>query len=165
LFNKIDKYIDEITSALRNPGLLLVSGKENPNIMTVNWCLIGRLWGKPIFTAVVRKIKHTYKLIEESGAFTVNVPRKDIRNEIMNIAVTSGRDVDKFSKFNLHPARAKHVPTYIVGDCGVHLECRVIYRSPIDGAFLDGDIKNHIYEGQENYHTLFYGEILDIYES
>lgn len=165
MFNKLEKYIGEITSALKDPGLLIVSGKEEPNIMAVHWGLVGYIWAKPVFVAAVRHARHTYNLINESGVFTVNVPRKDIHNEIVNIFHTSGKDVDKFTAFHLHPVKAKSVDTYVVGDCGVHLECRVLYHSPVDGAFLDDGVKEHAYEGHEDYHTLFYGEILDIYES
>lgn len=164
MFDKVEKYIPEIASALRNHGALLVSGKEPPNIMAISWGSVGFFWSKPVFIVAVRRMRHSYKLIEDSGVFTVNVARKDMQNEIMKIAVVSGRDVDKFNEFHLHPVKAKSVDTYIVGDCGLHLECRVLYKSHIDGDNLDNEIKNDIYEGHD-YHTLFYAEITDIYES
>ena len=165
LYNNIEKYIEEINETLRSLGLLLVSGNARPNVMATHWGQIGFLWGKPVFTAAVRKNRCTYGHIRETGVFTVNVPRKDLRNEIMKIEMVSGHNVDKFTEYHLHPVRAKNIDTYIVGDCGIHLECRVIFRSPVAGAFLDKDIKTGFYEGQNYVHTLFYGEILDIYET
>ena len=161
--DKIDKHIQEINRTLKNPGLLLVSGSSPPNIMTVNWATVGYLWAKPVFMLPVRKTRHSYRLIDEGGVFTVNVPRKDLFNEIVKIAVISGRDVDKFNEFHLRPAKARHINPYIVTDCGIHLECRVVYKSPIDPAFLDNDIKR-VYDGRD-YHDMFYAEILDIYET
>ena len=164
MLNKIEKHIQEIFETLRNPGLLLVSGNAPPDIMTVNWAMLGCLWTRPVFMTPVKKARHCYKLIDEGGVFTVNVPRKDLFNEIAKISVVSGRETDKWSEFHLHPVKARKTETYIVGDCGIHLECRVILKSPIDPAFLDKGIARQIYDGQE-FHDMFYGEILDVYET
>ena len=165
MFGKLEKRIDEINRALRSPGLLLVSGLEKPNIMAVHWATLGCLWGKPVFTTAIKKTRRTYDLLEKSGVFTINVPRKDIADEIMRIDSVSGHEVDKFSEFNLHPVKAKNIGTYIVSDCGIHLECRIIYKSDMDGANLSDEIKKSVYDGGDNYHVLYFAEILDIYET
>jgi flavin reductase (DIM6/NTAB) family NADH-FMN oxidoreductase RutF len=147
MLGKLEKHIDEINRALRAPGLLLVSGFENPNIMAVHWATFGCLWGKPVFATAIKKTRRTYGLLEGSGVFTVNVPRKDITDAIMKIGLVSGHEVDKFGEFHLHPVKAKNIDTYIVSDCGIHLECRVIYKSPVDEAALDAEIKKDAYDG------------------
>ena len=165
VFGKLEKHIDEINRALKSPGLLLVSGFESPNIMAVHWAAFGCLWGKPVFITAVKRARRTYELLENSGVLTVNVPRKDITQEIMKISLASGHEADTFTEFNLHPVKAKNINTYIVSDCNIHLECRVIYKSPVNGAALCEKIKKETYDGGSNYHTLFFGEILDIYET
>ena len=165
VFNKFEKYSDEINKAMRNPGLMLVSGLTPPNIMSISWGATGFLFGKPIFIVAVRKKRHTYRLLENSGVFTVNVPRKDLRNEIMQIGFATGANVNKFNEFHLHPVKARSVDTYIVGDCSLHIECRIILKTEVEGALLSDEIKSEIYDDSQSYHDLFYGEIVDIYET
>ena len=163
MFDKVEKYSREINNALRNHGVLLVSGKEKPNIMAVSFGAFGLFWSKPVFIVAVKKSRCTYKLIEESGVFTVNIARRDLQDTAMKIAVVSGHDVDKFNEFHLHPVRAKNIDTYIVGDCNVHMECRVLYKTEISDDAVSRDIID-FYDGHD-YHTLFYAEILDVYET
>lgn len=75
------KYSDRTLETLNELGLLLVSidSKEKPNVMTIGWGLIGIVWYKPIFMILVRPSRYTHKLIEETGDFTVNVPKKDMK--------------------------------------------------------------------------------------
>ncbi len=164
MFNKVEKYSHEINESLRNHGALLVSGSEKPNIMAVSWGALGYFWAKPVFVVAVRKTHLSYKLIDESKVFTINIARRDLHDAIMKIAMSSGYDVNKFSEFNLHPVKAKNIDTYIVGDCNVHIECRLLLKSEITDGSLAPEVANDFYDGHD-YHTLFFAEVLDVYES
>jgi flavin reductase (DIM6/NTAB) family NADH-FMN oxidoreductase RutF len=117
-----------------------------------------------VFILPVRNSRYSHGIIEKSGTFTVSVPRKDLTDVIMRCSGLSGRDHDKFSELHLHPVKARTVDTYIVGDCGLHFECRVVYRAAMTGEALDPALNADVYNGK-NYHTLFYGEVLAVYET
>jgi len=63
----------------------------------------------------------------------------------METGSCSGREVDKFSKYGLTPAPAKHLKTPIIAECIAHIECKLSETLRI------GD------------HTLFVGEVLEAY--
>ena len=81
-----------------DPGLLLASiGKNGENnIMTIGWGLIGVLFRKPTFIVAVRKSRYSYKLLNETGVFTVNVPGEGMAEAVDFCGTKSGRDYDKF---------------------------------------------------------------------
>ena len=56
-------------------GILLTTKRgDEVNTMTIGWGTIGIEWGKPVFVAYVRESRHTRKLLDETGEFTVNIP-------------------------------------------------------------------------------------------
>ncbi|GHV02683.1 hypothetical protein FACS1894211_14590 [Clostridia bacterium] len=160
----LEKYLAEIYNTMRTMGLFITTGSARINTATISWGTFGHLWNRPLALIPIRSQRYTYGLIEESGVFTISVPRKDLGNVLSQAGTLSGRDHDKFSELHLHPAKARHVDTFIVADCGLHLECRVIYRAPIVPENLHPAIDKEIYTGNSR-HTMFYGEILDIYET
>ncbi|MDR1094626.1 MAG: flavin reductase [Clostridiales bacterium] len=162
---KLEKHLSEIYNAMRTSGLFLTSGSSRVNTTTMSWGTFGRLWSRPTAIVPIRSRRYTYGLIEELGAFTISVPRKDLMKELAAAGALSGRDHDKFSELHLHPAKARRVDTYIVADCGLHLECRVVYKSSVVPESLNPEISKEIYGKGASPHTMFYGEILDLYET
>jgi len=79
---------------LDHGGLLLASvGRDGrPNVMTIGWGLMGTLWARPVFVVAVRPSRYTHRLIEETGEFTVNVPRKGMEEIVEYCGTVSGRD-------------------------------------------------------------------------
>jgi flavin reductase (DIM6/NTAB) family NADH-FMN oxidoreductase RutF len=70
-------HIEESVKAFGEDRVLLVScGKEGaPNVMAIGWGTTGIIWRRPIFVVLVRPSRYTYKLIEETGEFTVTLCR------------------------------------------------------------------------------------------
>ena len=68
---------EKILEQLPKGAFLTVKNGEKMNVMTIGWGNIGFIWGKPIFTALVRYSRYTYELLENSGEFAVCVPKKD----------------------------------------------------------------------------------------
>lgn len=67
--------VEETIKAFGESRVLLVSqGKQGPpNAMAIGWGTVGIVWRNPIFIVLVRPSRYTYKLIEESGDFSVNI--------------------------------------------------------------------------------------------
>jgi len=161
----LEKYLDEIYDAMRTSGVFFTAGVpvDGVNTTTITWGTFGRLWNRPIAIIPIRSRRYTYELVDKYGEFTISVPRKDLFKELSAAGSFTGRNRDKFTDLHLHPAKARKVNTYVISDCGLHIECRVIYRYPIVAENLDPVIEHEIY-AVNAHHEMFYGEILDIYE-
>lgn len=160
----LDKYMVETYKSMRETGLLLGSIGSNgrPNAMTIGWGLIGIIWNKPIFLVAVRISRYTHKLLEESGVFTVNVPREDMNQICEFCGTVSGRDVDKFEKAGLRWRMGSLVKAPIIEGCPIAYECKVIYKNSVSLQDLSKSIVESIYP-RRDWHTLYYGEILKIH--
>jgi hypothetical protein len=52
--------------------------------------------------------------------------------------------------------------TPIINTPGFHFECKIVFKAPMDPTHLAAEYDT-IYP-QKDYHTLYFGEILDCYE-
>jgi flavin reductase (DIM6/NTAB) family NADH-FMN oxidoreductase RutF len=132
------------------------------NTMTIGWATFGYAWRKPVMMVMVRDSRHTFGIIEKAADFTVSIPSGDMKKEIAFCGTKSGRDVDKFKACGLETAPGRQVGSPIIRVPGIHFECRIVYRNPIDPAQLARDY-DPIYP-QKDYHTLYFGEIVAGYE-
>jgi flavin reductase (DIM6/NTAB) family NADH-FMN oxidoreductase RutF len=156
-------YLHETISALSDPGCLLVSQGEDgkPNVMTIGWGTIGIIWGRPMFVVLVRHSRYTWRLLEETDEFTVNVPGPELAQAAVLCGTKSGRGLDKFAEAGLTPAPGQHVGVPIIQECVVHYECRTVHRNNVDPTHLAGTILNECY-GAGDFHTIYYGHILGV---
>lgn len=157
-------YFGETNYMLNHGGLLLVSvGKdEKPNVMAIGWGLMGALWAKPAFMVAVRLSRHTHKLIEETGDFTVNVPNRGMDEVIEYCGTVSGREHDKFREKKLTPTPGKRVKSPIISECAIHYECKVIHKVEVEISRLPKEVLSAYYPFGDP-HTLYFGEILSTY--
>ena len=157
------KQIAVVEKALIEQGLFVSCGHNPPNLMSTHWGSIGYFWNRWIFVLPVRNNKLSHDIIEKTGEFCVSVPYNDLRSAIMRIDIVSGRTNDKFTELHLHPVSAQKVKGFVVGDCGLHIECKVIYTDNVANNDLSPDIRQELYSTKD-YHTLYFGEIVAVYE-
>lgn len=156
-------YAEETVSTLGRIGCLLVSGSfEKANVMTIGWGLIGRFWGRPFFLVGVRPSRYTYRFIEETKDFTINVPKKGMEEIVSYCGSVSGREHDKFEEKGLTMTPGRKVGSPSVSECVIHYECKVSYRTNVVPSVLSDDILRSSYRSG-NYHALYFGEILAAY--
>ncbi|MCT8976945.1 flavin reductase family protein [Clostridium sp. CX1] len=137
---------------------------DEVNTMTISWGSIGFIWGKPMFTALVRKSRHTYNLLEKAGEFTVSIPLDDsMKKELALCGTKSGRDMNKIKEANLKLEEGRSLSTPVIKGSKVHFECKVVYKQPMTPNLLDEAVDNNSY-GTKDYHTIYFGEIIDCYE-
>jgi flavin reductase (DIM6/NTAB) family NADH-FMN oxidoreductase RutF len=157
-------FITETDRLLRDEGLLLVSEGDDgkPNAMTIGWGLVGTMWSEPFFVVAVRLSRHTHKLIEEAGKFTVCLPSKGM-TEALNVCGTkSGRDMDKLKELGLTARKGTAVEALYIAECPVHYECEVAFKTQVEKGELKEELENRVYASGD-YHTLYYGHIKGIY--
>jgi len=144
-------------------AFLTVKSGDKVNTMTISWGNIGFEWNRPIFMVLVRKSRYTYDLMEKSDNFTVSIPLSvDLKNALAICGSKSGRDIDKFKECNLTLEKSKAVDTPIIGDCKLHYECKIVYKQEMNPVLLSKDIVESSYKTGD-YHTLYYGEIVETY--
>jgi flavin reductase (DIM6/NTAB) family NADH-FMN oxidoreductase RutF len=160
-------YLYEMHHMLRNGGLLLVSvGSDGkPNVMTIGWGLIGTLWSKPVYMVAVRKSRYTHALMEETGDFTVNVPKKGMEEITKFCGTVSGRDHDKFKEARLTPIQGRKGRAPSIGECIIHFECRTVGKLEVTAETISKEVLSEAYPSgaPESFHTLYFGEIISTY--
>ena len=157
-------FIAETDRLLREGGLLLVSEGDDgkPNAMTIGWGLVGTMWGEPFFVVAVRLSRHTHKLIEEAGKFTVCLPSEGM-TEALNVCGTkSGRDMDKLKELGLTAKKGTAVEAPYIAECPVYYECEVAFKTQVEKGELKEELENRVYASGD-YHTLYYGHIKGVY--
>ena len=145
------------------PGLLLVSADSagKPNAMAIGVAAIATLPGRPVFIVWVRPSRYTYRLIEESGDFSVKVPRDGMEDIVAYCGTVSGRDHDKVTERNLTAAQSRTISAPIIGECLIHYECEVVDKIDTSPDNMAEHLRKHYQIG--NYHRLFFGQILATY--
>lgn len=157
-----NEYAREMTEILSKGAFLTTESGGKVNTMTIAWGSIGFMWGKPVFMAMVRPSRFTYELLENSRQFTVSIPLKDMHTALGICGSKSGRNTDKLAAANLTTVPGKKIPTPVIAGCGLHYECKVVYKQEMVPALLDKELQDKWY-GSGDCHTLYFGEILASY--
>lgn len=152
---------EEAMPQIKEGAFLTVKAGDDLNVMTIGWATIGFVWRKPIFMIAVRDSRHTFGLLEKAVDFTVSVPADGMKDEVMFCGTKSGRDLDKLSECRLKTIDALAVSTPVLDIPGIHYECRIIFKSAMDPAFLEKEFEK-LYP-EKDYHTLYFGEIVSCY--
>jgi flavin reductase (DIM6/NTAB) family NADH-FMN oxidoreductase RutF len=153
--------LEETVRAFGESRVLLVcQGKQGPpNAMAIGWGQVGIIWGKPIFTVLVRPSRYTYQLIEEAGEFTVNIVPPQSKDLVQYCGTTSGRSHDKFREKGLTAIPSSKIKTPLVKECILHYECKIIYRNDLIPSELETSVVPGFYP-KGDFHRVYFGEIL-----
>ncbi len=156
------KNADKNIEIISKGAFLTTLAEGKLNTMAIGWANLGYMWKKPILTVLVRPSRYTYDLIEKSGEFTVSVPYEDMQKQLAFCGVESGRTTDKFAKLNLKTTAGKTIQTPTLNFKGMHYECKVLYKAPLLPDILDSAVNKASYPNG-NYHTMYFGEILNAF--
>lgn len=154
---------EKALARIKKGAFLTVKAGEDLNTMTIGWATLGFVWTKPIFMVAVRDSRYTFGIMERAKDFTVSVPMTDMRDEVMFCGTKSGRDYDKFKECGIKAGSAKKTLSPIIETPGIHFECRIVFKAAMDPALLDAEYDAKLYP-EKDYHTLYFGEILECYE-
>ena len=159
-----DEYFQQVNKILGSTGLLLAVGEPNKptNAMAIGWGTLGIVWGRAMWVVLVRPSRFTYKLIEEAGDFSVNVPGKDLAEAVAYCGSHSGQDEDKLAKLGLAIVPGRKIKSSIIEACPINYECQVVGKSDIGPGLLTVTVKSEYYE-QGDYHRVYFGEVLAAY--
>ena len=161
----LNQILPEIFSVFgAQPPLLTAGDKNCCNTMTIGWCQLGRLWGKPVCTVYVRPERHTYTFMESHDYFTVSVLPEDAKKTIAYCGSKSGRDCDKIKDCDLHLV-------YGAGDAPFFREaewamvCKKLYVQDLKAeAVLDEGTILPYYGEKGQWHRAYIGEVVQAYQ-
>ena len=127
---------------LFEPGpVILVSthdGKKN-NLMTISWHMVTDF--TPTLALTTGPWNHSFKAMMKKKECVLVVPTVDIIEKVISIGDCSGKDTDKFKKFELTPLPASEVAAPLVKECLACLECKIIDYIEEPGIFLLQGVK------------------------
>ncbi len=108
------------------PAVLVSCGDspENYNLITIAWT--GTINTDPPMAYIsVRKNRHSYQLIKDSGEFVINLTTKELARATDWCGVRSGSKYDKFEEMNLTPEPADKVKAPLLKESPINIECKV----------------------------------------
>jgi flavin reductase (DIM6/NTAB) family NADH-FMN oxidoreductase RutF len=104
----------------------------------------------PCVMVGLRPTTLTFELVSQIGEFGINILRADQVEIARFCGSVSGRDSDKFASPDLTPQPATAIDSWLVAECPVSLECRVVHQVQFGGshAWFVGQIQAaHVDEG------------------
>lgn len=158
--------IPEVLARMKKPGLLLSCGSEG-NPITIGWGTIGIVWGKPVFTVLVRPSRYSFSLLQEDGDFSVSIPAAGDRKIAAAIAwcgTHSGRDGDKYEGAGLTGEPGIMIDTPYVAECPIHYECRSLHTNQVMEETLNAEQLVKQYPSGD-LHRIWWGEILGAWKA
>lgn len=156
---------NQLLEQLKKGVFLTVQPKDKPNTMTISWGNSGRIWDKDNFTVAVRHSRYTFELMEHSEYFTISVPKKDtLKKALAYCGTISGRDEDKLQTGGVTARYLENFSVPIIEECALHILCKIAYKQAMDPSLIQLPFVQNKYPTHD-YHTLYYGEVIGVYES
>ena len=106
------------------PVMVSCGDMENSNIITVAWTGIVNTVPPKTYISV-RPLRHSYKMIKESGEFVINLTPARLIKTADYCGIYTGAKVDKFKKCSLHKEEAQEVSCPVIAESPLSLECKV----------------------------------------
>ena len=102
----------------------------NDNIITIAWT--GTICSDPAMLSIsVRPERHSYKMIEETGEFVINLTTEELAFATDYCGVKSGRDMDKWAAAKLTREKADIVSAPMIKESPVNIECKVTEKKEL----------------------------------
>ncbi len=159
-----NEYAQQVLTSLAQGAFLTTKVQDKVNTMTIGWGSLSYMWGKPVFTVMVRTSRYTKGLIDEAGEFTVSVPCGKMNDAIKLCGSASGRDSDKIADAGITLLAPEKLSTPFIGGCPLHFECKTLYTEEMNLDHLD-DATHARWYANGDVHTLYYGEIVGAYRT
>lgn len=159
-----EQFSAEAASLMPKNAFMTTAHAGKTNTMTIGWGSVGIMWGKPVFTAMVRQSRYTKELVDQSSEFTITLPLADMKEALALCGSKSGRDLDKIAASKLTLAAGQTVTTPVIAAPGLHLECKVVFTQTMEPQNLDAANQAKWYASGD-YHTLYFAEIVAAYKT
>jgi flavin reductase (DIM6/NTAB) family NADH-FMN oxidoreductase RutF len=103
-----------------------VDADGRPNIITLGEAFNISIARPVILGIAIRKERYSHQLISETREYVVNLPTREIAEQVWYCGSVSGRTVSKFVRSGLTPVPAQRVRPPLIAECPINLECKVL---------------------------------------
>jgi len=155
---------DNVIKLIGKEWMLITSGNEDSfNTMTASWGGLGEIWFKPVSMITVRDTRYTYEFLQKNDYYTLSFFPDRLKNKLSLLGSKSGRDADKVKEAGLTPIDTPK-GSKAFSEARMIIECRKLYSEPFNKeSILDKDIVNKVYGSETSMHTLYIGEIVNVW--
>jgi len=155
---------DNAVSLFADNWFVVTAGNENDfNQMTISWGALGIIWGHPSATIYIRNTRHTYPYLKENRYFTLCAFDEEHRDKVLFIGSNSGRDINKVEATGLTPKTTELGSVYY-DEARLVIECEKVYFNEIIPANILIEEGRKMYEGNDDFHEMFIGKIVNVWE-
>lgn len=112
---------------LIEPGpvtLVTTHDGRRDNVMTITWTMVMDFSAR--FAIATGPWNHSWTALRDRRDCVIAIPTVDLLDTVIGIGTCSGAQTDKFARFGLTRARARHVGAPLIRDCLANIECRVV---------------------------------------
>ena len=121
-----------------------VDAEGKPNVITLGEAFNLSIRDPVIVGIAIAPGRYSHELISAQGEFVVNLPPADLLDRVLNCGQVSGREIDKFARFDLTPLPAKEVTPPLIAECPINIECRLLDVQTIgDHDLFQGEVLAH----------------------
>jgi len=143
--------------------MLITAGRPgNLGTMTASWGGLGVLWHRPMATIFVRPERHTYGFLEAEESFSIAFFGPQYEEALTFCGKNSGRDVDKLAVCGFTVAQGSEGGLYFE-EAELALLCKKRYRAPLELDLMTGFDPGPYYGSHGGVHTMYMGEIVEVY--
>jgi flavin reductase (DIM6/NTAB) family NADH-FMN oxidoreductase RutF len=105
------------------PVMLLAVGEKEQNVTTIGMFNVFSV--DPTIVGIgIKTSRYSYKLLEETEDFSLNVPGKDILEQVVRCGYHSGSKMNKFSEVGLTPQPGKRIRSPSIAECPLNIEVK-----------------------------------------
>ncbi|MBI4287897.1 MAG: flavin reductase [Chloroflexi bacterium] len=124
----------------RSPAVVTMHARGRDNAIACGaYCHISE--EPPLYGIAIGPERFSHGLIAESGEFAINFLPIESAELILAVGDVSGRDVDKFTRFNIATEKPVKISAPVLADAYVAYECKVVDRFTIgDHSWFVGKI-------------------------
>ena len=157
--DKNDLPVADIRRYLEPGPIVLVSSrwKGETNIMTMGWHMV--MEAQPsLIGCYIWSANHSFDMVRKSKECVINIPTVDLGPKVVGIGNSSGRDIDKFARFEMTAMPGVKVEAPLIGECYANLECRLVDSSLISkySLFVLEVVKAHVARSPRYPRTMHY---------
>ena len=110
------------------PGPVVLVTSHDPdentdNVMTISWTIA--LDFSQHIAICTGPWNHSFDIIMKTKECVVAIPPASMAETVVKIGDISGKDVDKFEKFDITKLEAEEVDAPLIEECIANLECKV----------------------------------------
>lgn len=113
---------------LLEPGpvvLMTTAHRGRANVMTMSWHMMVE-FTPPLVACVVSDADFSFAALRATKECVIAIPAAALAAKVVAIGNCSGRTTDKFRKFGLTAAPARHVAAPLVAERFANLECKAV---------------------------------------